>query len=382
MGSEPNVMAETSDGNYLFVGLSGANSLAQFDLVEPDVNRDDPAQLSAKQLDHYECRRQLAGDDAGKRHDPCGRNRLYLGVTLGSWTYPGTPARSGRIFPGSTRGPTRSSRTQPIFMRYDSQTSGSEFYRYTVNASGLTLVDGTTLDGMSGYFGGIALADGLVYGEGGGVANPTATPPSQVATLPLLNFSGSDVGGDGIGVVPDPSLQKDFLMVNEFSGAISNALTRYDLKTFLPEAAVGIPGSSPNSYQAWPMLRFGQDGLALLSSSQDPTTYQYVTTLILLRGPFVTPQLLSTNTAATLTSSSSSSMTHGSGNAVLTLTGTNFLPGIAITWNGSYRTTTLLSSTQATVDIPANDVASIGTASLLATNPGAPASNALQITIN
>ena len=33
IGSEPTVMTETSDGNYLWVGLSGAKSVAQFDLL-------------------------------------------------------------------------------------------------------------------------------------------------------------------------------------------------------------------------------------------------------------------------------------------------------------------------------------------------------------
>ena len=33
IGSEPTVMTETSDGNYLWVGLSGADSIAQFELL-------------------------------------------------------------------------------------------------------------------------------------------------------------------------------------------------------------------------------------------------------------------------------------------------------------------------------------------------------------
>jgi hypothetical protein len=381
VGSEPNVMAETSDGKYLFVGLSGANSLAQFDLADQTLTATIPLNFpqgsSATTSVAANWLATMPGTDTTVAVGTVSTwgNFGILDISGNAGTF--RPSLSG-IYEGIN--PAFADPTH--IYAYDSQTSGAEFYRYTVSTSGLTLVDGTTLNGMGGYFGGVSLADGLVYGAGGGIANPTTTPPSQVATLPLLNFSGSGVGGDGIGVVPDPSLQKDFLMVNEFTGGIDNALTRYDLKTFLPEAAVGIPGSSPNSYQAWPMLRFGQDGLALLSLSQDPSTYQYVTTLILLRGPFVTPQLLSTNSAATLTSSSSSSISHGSGNTILTLTGTNFLPGMAITWNGSYRTTTLLSSTQATVDVPATDVASSGTASLLATNPGAPHSNALQITID
>ncbi len=67
---------------------------------------------------------------------------------------------------------------------------------------------------------------------------------------------------------------------------------------------------------------------------------------------------------------------------MLTLTGSNFLPGVAVTWNGSYRTTTIVDTTHVTVAIPASDLVSTGTASLVATNPGGPPSTALQIAIN
>jgi hypothetical protein len=50
--------------------------------------------------------------------------------------------------------------------------------------------------------------------------------------------------------------------------------------------------------------------------------------------------------------------------------------------DGIYRTTTIVDATHVAVGIPANDLASTTTATVVATNPGAPASNALQITIN
>jgi hypothetical protein len=67
---------------------------------------------------------------------------------------------------------------------------------------------------------------------------------------------------------------------------------------------------------------------------------------------------------------------------MLTLTGSNFLPGVAVTWNGSYRTTTIVDATHVAVAIPASDLVSTAAATVVATNPGAPASNTLQITIN
>jgi hypothetical protein len=170
-------------------------------------------------------------------------------------------------------------------------------------------------------------------------------------------------------------------MLENTAGTWAYGLTRYDLKTYLPEAVLNMPTAASGVDSNWTMLRFGQDGLALLSYDNFGVT-PAVSELILLRGPFVAPQELGTNTAASLTSSSATTITHGSGNTMLTLTGSNFLPGVAVTWNGNYRTTTILDATHVTVAIPASDLASTGVATLVATNPGAAASSALQITIN
>ncbi|MGB0121984.1 MAG: IPT/TIG domain-containing protein, partial [Silvibacterium sp.] len=96
----------------------------------------------------------------------------------------------------------------------------------------------------------------------------------------------------------------------------------------------------------------------------------------------IVPGLMSANSAATLISSSIASVMHGAGNTLLTLTGSNFLPGVAVTWNGRYRTTTIVDATHVTAAIPASDLTNAGTASVVATNPGAPGSNVLQISIN
>lgn len=219
----------------------------------------------------------------------------------------------------------------------------------------------------------------MIYGDGGGIFNPTTTPPSQVQTLQLIDFYDSGINGEGVAVAADPSINKDFLMLENNAGTLAYGLVRYDLTTYLPEAFLDMPAAA-YSGSTWTILRFGQDGLAILSNGSlgiSPSVVQF----LLVRGPFVTPQELFTNTAATLNSSSSSTITHGSGNTMLTLAGTNLQPGVAVTWNGNYRTTRMVDSGHVVVYIPASDLSSAGTASIVATNPGAPASNSLQITI-
>jgi trimeric autotransporter adhesin len=83
-----------------------------------------------------------------------------------------------------------------------------------VNANGLTEIDGTTLEGLGGFQGNIQLANGLVYGVGGGIINPSTAPPSQVATLQRIDFYNSGATPEGSGLAADPSLGKEFLMLD------------------------------------------------------------------------------------------------------------------------------------------------------------------------
>ena len=378
VGSQPTVMAETDDGNYLYIGLSGANSLAQFDLLHQTLTATIPLSVTQSGSTSSVAATWLAampGSDSTLA--------VNMASTWGNFGIFDISGNAGTFRPnlsGIYEG------VNPVFAdashvyAFDSQTSGAEFYRYSVDTNGLTLTDGTTLNGMGGFSGSIQLANGRVYGVGGGIINPSTTPPSQVATLPLFDFYGSGVGGQGAAIAADPSLQKEFLMMANTAGTWAYGLVRYDLATYNPEALIDMPTSTFGITAKIKMMRFGQDGLAILCSAATGGTNQPV--VLLLRGPFVAPQLLTTNPVAALQSSSSNSITHGSGNTLLTLTGSNLLPGVAVTWNGSYRTTTWVSSTHVTVAIPASDLASAGTASLVATNPGASASNVLTITIN
>ncbi len=379
VGSQPTVMAETSDGDYLYIGLSGANSLAQFNLLNQNVTATIPLSLTQDGSTTSVTPTWLAampGTDTTLAVDVANGWGNFGIFDISGSTGTFRPNLSG-IYSG----------VNPVFASaselyaYDSQTTGSEFYRYSVDANGLTEIDGTTLDGMGGFEGSIQLLNGLVYGGGGGIVNPSTTPPSQIATLPLFDFYGSGATGFSVGDAPDPSLRKEFLVLENAAGTLAYGLVRYDLNTYEPEALLDLPNSVSTFNSSLTPLRWGQDGLALITSSSIGSNTQ-TPAVILLRGPFVAPQELGADPAATLTASSSGTIAHGSGNTVLTLTGANLLPGVAVTWNGSYRTTTVVDSSHVTVAIPASDLASAGSASVVATNPGAPASNALTITID
>ncbi len=90
------------------------------------------------------------------------------------------------------------------------------------------------------------------------------------------------------------------------------------------------------------------------------------------------------NPVPTLTLISPSSATAGGAGFTITCTGTNFISGSIVRWNGSDRVTTFGSSTSITAAITAADIATAGTATVTVFNPapGGGTSSGLTFTIN
>ena len=378
VGSEPNPLAETSDGSYLYIGLNGSNQLVQFNLLTQQITTTIPLTYTQYGSTDSVTATSLAAM-------PGTDTTLAIGLNNG-WNQFGIFDVSGNT--GAFR-PNLSGIYEGLNPLFASPTllyafagySFGDLYSYSVGPSGFTLSESASFNGL-GQAPSFPLPGGLIYGASGGIINPSTTPPSQVASLDLPDFYDEGITPEGVSVVADPSIQKDFLMLENTAGTWAYGLERYSTVNYLPEATLGMPSSVSNILTGYTMFRWGQSGLAILASANTQVDSSAVTQVLLIQGPFVTPQLLGTGTAATLTSSSTSSIAHGAGNTLLTITGSNFAPGVAVTWNGSYRTTTIVDATHVTVAIPASDLVAVGSGALVATNPGGPASSALTITIN
>jgi 6-phosphogluconolactonase (cycloisomerase 2 family) len=90
------------------------------------------------------------------------------------------------------------------------------------------------------------------------------------------------------------------------------------------------------------------------------------------------------NPAPTLVTRSPESVLAGSADLVLTLTGTGFVPGSVVRWNGSDRATTFVSATELRATIPAGDLATASLAQLTVFSPapGGGASSPLDFSVN
>jgi hypothetical protein len=374
IGSQPTNMALTSDGQILYTVLSGSQSVALFNMLTqtPEYTYSVPAPQSNFAVALRGVATQPGTEDT---------IALDLGEDAGNALYDFNPATQTAAIRGQNSGPYTGSCLAFLdagdMLSFDVDTTGATLDHYTVTSSGFNYSSFTTST-LNG-FGCFKLSGGLAFGNAGGIANPTTVPATQIGVLPV---NGGGVFSTADTLAPDMSLQSVFFLVNTEAEGTSNNVAAVDgvesfnPNTFLPSDILpldmaAIEGNT--SYTGVDLIRWGQDGLAALTNGGH---------IYLLRGPFVVPQLLRTNSAASLTSSSATTIAHGAGNTLLTLTGANFVPGVAVTWNGSYRTTTIVSATQVTVAIPASDLSSAGSGKLIATNPGAAPSNALTVTIN
>lgn len=370
VGSEPNLLSETSDGNYLYIGLSGAKSLGRFNLLNQTLDLTVPLPTNASYVSGNAAASAIAtipGSDSSLAVEIdsfYGIGILDISGTTGTFRASSSGAYNGDnpVFADATH-----------FYAYDSYTTGAEFYRYAIDSTGVHEVDGTTLDGMGGFGGKIALDAGLVYGTGGGIINPSTTPPSQVAVLPLgVNTNGTSFTGEG--AVPYAAESKSFNAALNFSVTSPAWLERFDTQHATLENLLPLPGNG----SVVANMRWGQDGLAYIvpsAVSTQPATNE----IVLIRGAFVVPAELVANAAPSL--NAPAALTHGVGNTMLAVTGTRFLPGATVFWNGSARTTNFVDSGDLTVAIPASDLHAAGTITLTAQNPGSAVSGSVTLSV-
>jgi len=382
IGSEPNHVAESSDGNYLYIGLDGSKSLTRVDLTSmtqgpvypisipgfiPSLG---PVQVAARDLAVVPGNDNLLAIDTGS----------FSGVGL--FDISGSTATLRSHLTGPYLGSSLAFANPSTLYTYDSDTSGAEFYRWTVTSTGLTLNDNTgyTLNGIGGFVGSYKVANGIVYGFGGGVADPTTTPPTQLGQFGVNSLQGYNYAVAGTGIAPDPALGRVFIQGEILAGYANPVLLSFDSKRYVVLGAESFTGAA----QGADLLRWGRDGLAWHSNTGGPfgNTTPGTGKIYLMRGPFVLPEWSTANPAPGLVSASPSTVAPGSGNLTIAVVGSNFVPGAVLTWNGSERTTTFVDSSHLTVAIPASDVVNIGTATLVVNNPGSADSSSIAFTIH
>ena len=367
IGSQPGALALSSDGQVLYASLKGSNTVASFNML---TQQSDGAYSIA------------LSNTYGTITAP-----TAMAVQPGSETVVAFDQPSVNVFDFNSSTKVATARTitgysyssfSPQFLNASTlfaNYNGSSVELYNVTPTGVTTGYQSPYMSSLTHFSAFTINNGLIFANSGAVADPSTNPVTQLGYYPQLStylYSNQLVA-------PDTALSRVFFLTatnaNTSYGTVDGIIA-YNQTTFLPTAVVplNMPAIEGNtSYTAVDLVRWGQDGLAALTSGGH---------IYIMRGPVVVPQLLNQNTAATLTSASPSNIAHGTGNTLLTITGSGFIQGAAVTWNGTYRTTTWVDAGHLTVAIPAGDLAAAGSAAVVVTNPGSTASSSITFTIN
>ena len=241
--------------------------------------------------------------------------------------------------------------------------------KVTVSSTGGTL--GTQWSSLV-YGEAIDYASSLIYGDGGQVFNPSTgllEGTFDTGTSGCCNSSTNQL-------LPDPTISRALVLgTTPFFGSMG--ITSYNLTEFTPVGVTSLNELSGNPTPAF--IQWGSNGLAFILQSNccyPPQTSQ----VVLVQSP--TMMLTATKASSPTpiaTTLSTATAKHGSWNFTLNVSGTGFVHGSQITWNGKSRTAKYLSPTQLRLYVPWSDVAAPGTANVVVHNhtPGGGTSTAL-----
>jgi hypothetical protein len=243
---------------------------------------------------------------------------------------------------------------------------------------------------------------GAVVNWNGGARSTTFVNSTQLTA----QITAADIANQGTATVTVTNPSPGGGTSNSLNFTIMPPNPVPSLTSLVPsQAAVGSPaftltingtGFVPNSVVSWngvarPTSFFSATQLFAQIPASDVANAGTATITVVNPAPgggasngLAFPITFTPNPAPLITAVSPDSGVAGDDPFTLIVTGTNFVAGSVVQWNGSARTTTVISATQLSAQITAADVASAGTAQITVFNPapGGGASNALSFTIN
>jgi len=253
-GSNPNVIAISDDGQFLYAGIDGSSSVQRFTL--PSLTTDIHWSLGAKPFDGPLFALDLQVPP-GAPHTTA--------VTLGAFNV--SPVAEGGIgiFDDAAMRPA----VAPGFMfgggvLYDSlqwgsdattlyaanyEDTGFDFYALSVNSAGVALA--SDYPNTFSSFGKRIHFDGgnkLIYSDEGHVVNPSTG--ASLGTFPVRGFAGRIMA-------PDSNLNLGFFAVQ--TGSSSVTIYSFNLSTLAPISSIIISNVAGNPLR---LIRWGQSGLA------------------------------------------------------------------------------------------------------------------------
>lgn len=243
IGSEPNKLAISNDGNTIYSNLGGAKSIRRFDVPTHTVGQQFVPQSPFT----------FFSDFAVQPDNP---QTLAIANTEGVAIFDNGVKRPISSDGGAYAINSIAFAGPSTLYGYDSESSGFELIKFTVTPSGVSGVNiGNNL--INGFGVQIQYWNGLLYSTGGRVVNPTTA--SVVGT-----FSGASGA----------------MAIDQAAGRIfflgGTTLRAYNISNFALIGSVTIPSLSTASGR---LVRWGQNGLAIRDANN----------LYLIQSPLVSP---------------------------------------------------------------------------------------------
>ena len=250
VGGQPNRMAMADTGLHLYVGLDGSAQVVRVSLAT--FTEDLRFALGNDPFFGPYLPRELAVQPGNPNVLAVVRSRRDVTGTGGVAIYDSGVARPVIATAQSVTELEFSTSTPSRLYGYNDLSSGFDYSRLTVDASGVTLNDET--NGLfEGYSTDIRFDNGRMYGSDGRVIDAEAR--TVLGTIPLGESSGIVAPNSAIGAV-------HFVTLARFQPMV---LRRFDPATFLQvdeDALTGVTMPSAGLFPFSSLVTFGNDGLA------------------------------------------------------------------------------------------------------------------------
>jgi hypothetical protein len=362
VGENPGVLAASSDGAYLYVALNADHAIQRINLSTMAIERTfalpvDPTYGNNLQVADMQVvpgsPTEIAVSLEAPVVSPAANGvAFYNDAGLVNWI-----GRTGSV-------PNYNSTAADIYnfaftnpgTLYGISGFQGVLNEFTVSPTGIL----TTHTTCCSAYNNLASDGSLIYTDAGLVWNPaTGLQVGQysLGTEPVMDS-----------VIPDATSGKTYFL-NTF-GSYNQyqvlSVLAFDQTSLAQTASLSFAGfgqtSAPSGTQ---LVRWGSNGFALRSLVPPATD----SGAILLFTSSITGGS-NLNAAPVAGKLAPASTPAGGADFTLTVTGSNFVPGSTVEWNGSPRITTMVSATQLTATIYASDIATMGTAQVTVVNPG------------
>ena len=364
VGNDPGVLAASSDGKYLYVALNGDHTIQRINLSTNAIERTFslPVDTSFGKLTVFDMH-VVPGKDVelvASLMDTASPSEdgiaLFNDSGLVNWI-PGQP--QGQAAP--TLPVDRFTFTQGTSL-YAIQPYQTGLAGVGVSASAITSLGQSccTPSGTSSKPMHLASDGTYIYTDSGLVWDPAKAQPVQSYAVPSESYMDS--------VVPDASTLKTYFLnaLGQYAQYQATTVLAFDQTTQTQTGSLSLAnGIVVPNISGTGLVRWGSNGFAMRISTAAGTTPSSV---MLFTSGIASSS--NQNPIPAISSLTPASAVPGGTDFQLTVNGAGFVPGSTVTWNGTPRLTTMVSSSQLTATVYASDISAAGTAQIAVSSPG------------